>query len=88
MIFDLGMVKTCTSHCRLSAALGNVGGKSQLDQVHLPILNKEKLALFQRPEWYGILGPITTNNLKERKKRSMKQNNNNNLSNCIKVKII
>lgn len=64
--------KCCTSHCRLSTALGNVGGKSQFDQVHFPILNKEKLTLFQRPEWYSILGTVTTNNLKERKKRCMK----------------
>lgn len=59
--------KCCTSHRRLSTALGNVGGKSQLDQVHLPILNEEKLALFQWPEWHAILCTVTTNNLKERK---------------------
>jgi len=62
-----------TSHHGLCTTFRNVGGQSQLDQVNVPILNKEKLSFFHWTEGQSILGPVATNDLILSEKKKLKE---------------
>lgn len=60
--------RVLTSNHSFSTAFWNIGSQSELHQVDVPILNKEKLTFFQGAKWGCILGSTTKNCLTDAQK--------------------